>query len=117
MKGALIAAVALAALVALPAASWAQVKPDLSGTWTMDEAKSDPAPARAGGAGGGGGGGGRAGSGAAASMTIKQTQAQLTIARSCRQPGAGRRNGAREVTAGGKRAQAGFGCCWIEPEP
>jgi hypothetical protein len=87
MKRALIAAVAMAALVALPAASWAQAKPDFSGTWTMDQAKSDPAPARGGGGGGGGGqrgggGGGRGGGGgAAASMTIKQTAAQLTVDR------------------------------------
>jgi hypothetical protein len=80
MKQALIVAVALAALVALPAATWAQAKPDFSGSWTMDPAKSDPAPARGGG-GGGGRGGGRGG-GVAMQITIKQTPAQLTIDRS-----------------------------------
>jgi hypothetical protein len=78
MKRALIVAVALGALVALPMTSWAQAKPDLSGSWKLDEAKSDPAPAaRA----GGGGGGGRGGGGTAASMTITQTAAQITIDR------------------------------------
>src|SRR5438128_1392250 len=107
MKKAFIVAFALAALVALPAAGWAQAKPDFSGTWTMDAAKSDPAPARGGGGGGGqrgggggggaaagggapggggggargGGGGGRGGGGGGAAMTltIKQTAATLTI--------------------------------------
>jgi len=78
MKRTVIVAVALTALVALPAASWAQAKPDFSGTWKLDEAKSDPAPA---GRGGGGGGGGRGGGAAATSMTIKQTAAQLSIDR------------------------------------
>jgi len=98
MKRAIIAVVALAAFVALPAAGWAQAKPDFSGSWTMDAAKSDPAPARGGGgapgggggaaAGGGGaaagggargGGGGRGGGGIPMQMTIKQTPATLTI--------------------------------------
>ena len=77
MKRTVIVAVALTALVALPAASWAQAKPDFSGTWKLDEAKSDPAPAGR----GGGGGGGRGGGAAATSMTIKQTAAQLSIDR------------------------------------
>jgi len=93
MKRAIIAVVALAALVALPAAGWAQAKPDFSGSWTMDATKSDPAPARGGGgggapggggaaAGGGGGqrgGGGGRGGGIPMQMTIKQTPAALTI--------------------------------------
>ena len=77
MKRAVIVAM-LAALVALPASGWAQGKPDFSGSWKMDDAKSDPAPARAG--GGGGRGGGRGG-GPAAEMTIKQTPAELAITR------------------------------------
>jgi hypothetical protein len=82
MKRAIIVAVALAAFVALPAASWAQAKPDFSGSWTMDQAKSDPAPARGGGGGGGGGrGGGGRGGGPAASMTIKQSGTALTMDR------------------------------------
>ena len=76
MKQALIVTLALAALVAVPALSLAQAKPDLSGSWTLNNDKSDPAPAR----GGGGGGGGRGG-GVAAQMTIKQTPTQLTIDR------------------------------------
>ena len=59
MKHALMAALVL--FLALPQGISAQAKTDLSGTWTFDEAKSDPAPARAG--GGGGGGGGRGGYG------------------------------------------------------
>jgi hypothetical protein len=82
MKQAFIVVVALAALVALPAAGWAQAKPDFSGSWTMDPAKSDPAPARgAGGGGGGGGRGGGRGGGVAMQVTIKQTPTQLTIDR------------------------------------
>jgi hypothetical protein len=81
MKRAMIAAVALAALVALPAASWAQAKPDFSGKWTMDAAKSDPAPAGRGGGGGGGraGGGRGGGGGVPMEMTVKQTASALTI--------------------------------------
>ena len=86
--------VALAAALAAPALSSAQAKADLSGTWTFDEAKSDPAPApggggggaRAGGGGGGGGarpagggGGGRMGGGTPSKLVIKQTAGELTI--------------------------------------
>jgi hypothetical protein len=78
MKRAFIVAWALAALVAVPALSLAQAKPDLSGSWTLNNEKSDPAPARGG--GGGGRGGGRGG-GVAAQMTIKQTPAQLSVDR------------------------------------
>ena len=90
MKRAIIVTVALAAFIALPAAGWAQAKPDFSGNWTMDAAKSDPAPARGGGgggapgAGGGGGGGARGGGrggggGVPMAMTVKQTATTLTI--------------------------------------
>jgi hypothetical protein len=68
MKRALAMCVALA--VALPAITPAQGKADLSGTWTLDEAKSDPAPA--------GRGGGRGG-GPASKLVIKQTAGELTI--------------------------------------
>lgn len=81
MKQALIVTLALAALVAVPALSVAQAKPDLSGSWTLNNDKSDPAPARGGGGGGGGRGGGGRGGGVAAQMTIKQTPTQLTIDR------------------------------------
>ena len=66
MKRALL--LAMLGAVILPFTAGAQGKPDFSGTWTMDAAKSDPAPA---GRGGGGGG--------AASVTIKQTGTELTI--------------------------------------
>ena len=58
MKNALMAALVL--FLALPQVTSAQAKPDFSGTWTFDEAKSDPAPARAGGGGRSGGRGGAA---------------------------------------------------------
>jgi hypothetical protein len=78
MKPALIVGIALAALVALPTAGRAQAKTDFSGTWALDQAKSDPAPAQGrGGRGGGRGGGG----GIATTLTIHQTPAQLTIER------------------------------------
>jgi hypothetical protein len=80
MNRALIVAVAIGALVAVPALSLAQAKPDFSGSWTLNQDKSDPAPAR----GGGGRGGGRGG-GVASQMTIKQTPAQLSIERTMAQ--------------------------------
>jgi hypothetical protein len=68
---------ALATAVVLPFHVRAQAKPDFSGTWTLDTAKSDPAPP---GRGGGGGGGGRGGS-----VTIKQTGAELAVTSEGRQ--------------------------------
>ena len=86
MKHALMAALVFS--IALPTALMAQAKTDFSGTWTFDEAKSDPAPARAGGGGGGGGGGrggGRMGGAPATAMTIKQTPAELSMDRTTAQ--------------------------------
>lgn len=79
MRRALFVSVALAGLVAWAATSWAQTRPDFSGTWSFDTANSDPAPARRGGGGGRGGRGG--GAAVATSMTVSQTQADLTIER------------------------------------
>ena len=79
MKHALITGVALAALVALPATGWAQAKTNFSGSWTFDQAKSDP-PAMQGRRGGGGGGRG-GGGGVPTSLTISQTPAEITIER------------------------------------
>src|SRR5687768_1147079 len=75
---------ALALVLALPSLVLAQAKTDFSGTWTFDEAKSDPAPARAGG-GGGGRGGGRMGGAPATAMTIKQTGTELSMDRTMAQ--------------------------------
>ena len=61
----LLAAATMAAVI-LPFAAHAQGKPDFSGTWTLDTAKSDPPPQ---GRGGGG----------AATLTIKQTGSELSI--------------------------------------
>lgn len=69
-----LSVIALAALV-IPFTVRAQARPDFSGTWTLDAAKSDPAPAGR----GGGGGGRRGGGGAAGPITIKQTAADITI--------------------------------------
>lgn len=66
MKRVLLLAATMAVII--PFAAHAQGKPDFSGTWTLDTAKSDPAPA---GRGGGGGG--------AATLTIKQTATELAI--------------------------------------
>lgn len=49
----------------------AQVKPDFSGSWILDAAKSDPAPP-------GAGGGGRGGA-PATSLVIKQTPAEVSV--------------------------------------
>ena len=78
MKQSLIVSVALAMLVVLPAAGWAQAKTDFSGTWTFDQAKSDPpAQGRRGGGGGGRGGSG----GVAGTLTITQTPTHITVER------------------------------------
>jgi hypothetical protein len=79
MRHALITVVALAALVALPAAGWAQAKTNFAGSWTFDQGKSDPPPAQ--GRRGGGGGGRGGGGGVPASLTIEQTATQITIER------------------------------------
>lgn len=80
MKHALMMGVALAALVALPAAGRAQGKANFSGSWTFDQAKSDPAPAR--GRRGGGGGEGRGGGGGVpTALTITQTPKEITVER------------------------------------
>jgi hypothetical protein len=63
-----VAVLALSAAIVIPFTARAQSKPDFSGTWTMDAAKSDPAPQ---GRGGGGGGGG--------SQTVKQTATELSV--------------------------------------
>ena len=64
---------ALAAAVVLPFHARAQAKADFSGTWTLDTAKSDPAPQ------------GRGGGGGAASVTIKQTGSELAVTSEGRQ--------------------------------
>ena len=66
---------ALATAVVLPFHARAQSKPDFSGTWTLDTAKSDPPPQGRGGGFGGGGG----------SVTIKQTGGELAITSEGRQ--------------------------------
>jgi hypothetical protein len=81
MKRVLFLALA-ASLAVMPYATFAQGKPSFAGTWTLDAAKSDPAPAgRGGGGGGAGGGGGRGGGGggAAGPQTITQTATDITI--------------------------------------
>ena len=66
---------AMVAAVVIPFAARAQSKADFSGTWTLDTAKSDPAPQGRGGGGGGGGG----------SVTIKQTGTELAVTSEGRQ--------------------------------
>ena len=58
----------------VPFVAQAQAKPDFSGTWTLDPARSEPAGG--GGGGRGGGGGGRGGGGP---VVIKQTATEITI--------------------------------------
>lgn len=80
----------LVVMLALPGMLRAQATPDLSGTWDVDEAKSDPAPAvpagRAGARGDAGaaaaGRGGRGGGGGglpANQLAITQSPTQVTI--------------------------------------
>jgi hypothetical protein len=63
----------MVAAIVIPFTARAQGKPDFSGTWTLDTAKSDPAPQ------------GRGGGGGAASVTIKQTGTELAITSEGRQ--------------------------------
>jgi hypothetical protein len=81
----LLTAAALGLVMVLPSVGSAQGKTDFSGTWTFDEAKSDPAPAGRGGGGGGGRGGGRMGGAPATAMTIKQAATELSIDRTTAQ--------------------------------
>jgi len=62
-----------ALVVAVAVSGYAQKKPDLSGTWTVDTEKSDPAPAA------GAGGGGRGFMGMTGPITIKQTADSVSI--------------------------------------
>lgn len=73
MKHVLLTALLAAMVIPFPAR--AQTKPDFSGTWTMDAAKSDPPPQGRGGGGGMGGG----------SITIKQTGTDLVVTSEGRQ--------------------------------
>ena len=65
--------IVVSAVLAVPALALAQAKTDFSGTWSFDEAKSDPA---SGPGGGGRGGGGR---GTPTKLVIKQTPSEITI--------------------------------------
>ena len=67
-------ALALLAALVIPFPVAGQAKPDFSGTWTLDAARSETPPGR-GGRGGGGGGGGQGGG----PVTIKQTATEITI--------------------------------------
>ena len=71
MKSVLV--LAMMGAVILPFPARAQSRPDFSGTWTLDTAKSDPAPQ------------GRGGGGGAATLTIKQTATELAITSEGRQ--------------------------------
>ena len=74
-----ILAIAVALAVAVPALTFGQAKTDFSGTWSFDEAKSDPAGGPGGGGGGGGRPGGGAGGGTPTKLVIKQTAGEVTI--------------------------------------
>jgi len=73
MKRVLLTALVAAMVIPFPAR--AQGKPDFTGTWTLDTAKSDPPPQGRGGGGGAGGG----------TLTIKQTGTELTVTSEGRQ--------------------------------
>jgi hypothetical protein len=64
-----VLALAVCAAIVIPFAVSGQAKPDFSGTWTLDEARSE-APA---------GRGGRGGRGPAGPVVIKQTATEITI--------------------------------------
>ncbi len=61
---------ALATALVIPFTARAQPKPDFSGTWTLDSARSDAPPLGRGGRGGGGG---------TATQVIKQTATELNV--------------------------------------
>ena len=74
-----LVAATLALVIAVPFMGRAQTRPDFSGTWTFDEAKSDPAPAGRGGGGRGRGLGLGAGAGTSGPVVIAQTATDITI--------------------------------------
>ena len=80
MRRKMVLVIVTALALALPAVARAQSKPDFSGSWTLDQSKSDPPPMRGGGGGGGGGreGRGRGGFGGGA-QTIRQSGNELSI--------------------------------------
>ena len=73
----------LLAAILLLLAAVAVAGVDFSGTWALNQSKSDPAPAGRGGGGGGGAGGagGGGGGGGAADLSIKQAGNVMTISR------------------------------------
>ncbi len=75
-RRALLGAVAGLVLVALAGPASGQATPDLSGTWLLDEMRSDPAAVTQARAGRGGRGGGVPGQ-----MVITQTAAEITVQR------------------------------------
>jgi hypothetical protein len=100
---------ALVAALVIPFPLRAQGKPDFSGTWTLDQAKSDPAPAgRAGGGGGGGrGAGGGGGRGAGGPVMIKQTATDITIGMNTY-----KLDGSETTIAGGRGGDAKAKATW-----
>jgi hypothetical protein len=79
MKHARVGIIA-AAVFAVASMTFAQAKPDFSGTWTLDAEASGMAAPPAGG-GGGGMGGGRGGGALGNGATVKQTADTLTVER------------------------------------
>ena len=73
MRRVMLLALMTAIILPFPARAQTTTTPDLSGTWTLDTAKSDPAPQ------------GRGGGGGAASVTIKQTGSELAVTSEGRQ--------------------------------
>ena len=104
---------AIVAAVIIPCTARAQSKPDFSGTWTLDVAKSDPAPQGRGGGGGMGGG----------SVTIKQTGTELAITSEGRQGPQtmtykldGSESSNEVMGRGGDLTQAAMACTELERE-
>jgi hypothetical protein len=89
----LAALAALSSLLLSPAVH-AQTRPDFSGSWTLDAARSDPPLAGRGGRGAGRGAG-------AAPLVVKQTDTEITIG-----PATYRLDGSESVNAGRGRGGA-----------
>ncbi len=103
-----LALLAVAVAVACPLESWAQEKPNFSGTWTFDASRSDAPPAGRGGRGGGGGRGLAAlGMSPDAPVVITQKETEITIG-----PATYKLDGSPSTIAGGRGGSAQATAKW-----
>ncbi len=105
MKRLMLLAVAVA--VSWPLESWAQQKPNFSGTWTFDASRSDALPAGRGGRGGGGRGLAALGMSPDAPVVIAQGATEITIG-----PATYKLDGSPSTITGGRGGSAQATAKW-----